>query len=267
MSGEIRDDFPWLSSLLFGASERYCSVRAKILYVVDTSVAEEANRRFVDWRFERSNEPDMEIIGKPGEPAREDFYQSYSENEITDEMVSIWHERPDRWREERRTLGGVLTSCIVATGDGGPWWIYKPTETALYVPDVPADERLDMSFSFLLDPSEEFFRTTLTDDVSTYKTGREDTVAGRKAVEVRVGTVSWRYPPVFLPGFEASAEGTTDHLIMVDAKIGTILRVAARLEGREFRVAEVTEIVYDEELTEGTFRLDMPSVKFRRDTP
>jgi hypothetical protein len=30
--------------------------------------------------------------------------------------------------------------------------------------------------------------------------------------------------------------------------------VAARLEGREFRVAEVTEIAYDEEFPEGTFR-------------
>jgi hypothetical protein len=50
----------------------------------------------------------------------------------------------------------------------------------------------------------------------------------------------------------------------LDAEIGTILRVAARLEGREFWVAEVTEIAYDEELPKNTFRLEMPGVEFRR---
>jgi hypothetical protein len=45
----------------------------------------------------------------------------------------------------------------------------------------------------------------------------------------------------------ASPVGTTDHVHFVDAEVGTILHVAVKLEGREFlRVAEVTEIVYDE---------------------
>ena len=45
----------------------------------------------------------------------------------------------------------------------------------------------------------------------------------------------------------ASLEGTTDHILFVNAEVGTILHVAAKLEGGEFlRVAEVTEIVYDE---------------------
>ncbi len=45
----------------------------------------------------------------------------------------------------------------------------------------------------------------------------------------------------------ASLVGTTDHVHFVDAEVGTILHVAVKLEGREFlRVAEVTEIVYDE---------------------
>ena len=43
-----------------------------------------------------------------------------------------------------------------------------------------------------------------------------------------------------------------------------ILRVAARLEGKEFYVAEATEIAFDEEFSERTFRLELPSVEFRR---
>jgi hypothetical protein len=51
---------------------------------------------------------------------------------------------------------------------------------------------------------------------------------------------------------------------LVDAEIGTILRVAARLEGREVRVAEVTEVVYDEEFPDDTFQLQLPGAEFRR---
>ena len=50
----------------------------------------------------------------------------------------------------------------------------------------------------------------------------------------------------------------------MDAEIGVILRVAARLEGREFYIAEVTEIAFDEEFPEDTFRLELPGVEFRR---
>jgi hypothetical protein len=80
---------------------------------------------------------------------------------------------------------------------------------------------------------------------------------------VKVGTISWGYPPRIFHGFRAP-DGTTDHLLLVDAEIGTLLRVAARLEGREFYVAEVTEIAYDEEFPEDTFQLEVPGVEFRR---
>jgi hypothetical protein len=38
--------------------------------------------------------------------------------------------------------------------------------------------------------------------------------------------------------------------------------VAARLDGSEFRVAEVVGISYDEEFPKGTFRLEIPGVEF-----
>jgi hypothetical protein len=88
-------------------------------------------------------------------------------------------------------------------------------------------------------------------------------VAGREALEAKVGTLSWGYPPRIFRGYYFP-EGTTDHMLLVDAEVGTILRAAARLEGREFYVAEVTEIAYDETFPEDTFRLEMPGVKFRR---
>lgn len=40
--------------------------------------------------------------------------------------------------------------------------------------------------------------------------------------------------------------------------------MADRLDGREFRVAEVEEISYNEEFADGTFRLELPGVEFER---
>jgi hypothetical protein len=104
------------------------------------------------------------------------------------------------------------------------------------------------------------FSETFWDGTTVNKTGREATLAGRGCVE----TVSWGYPPYVFSTYRAASEGATDYLLMVDAEVGTILRVAARLEGREFRVAEVTEVAHDEEFPDDILRLELPGVEFRR---
>ena len=150
----------------------------------------------------------------------------------------------------------------MAAGRYAPLWIYEPPHTAIHVPAVPERRDPDSYLAFMLDPSEELFHYSLLDDASVHKTGRRATVSGRETVEVRVGTVSWGYPPRIFHGFRAP-QGTTDLLLLVDVEVGTILRVASRLEGRECYVAEATQIAYDEEFPEGTFRLELPSVQFR----
>lgn len=49
-----------------------------------------------------------------------------------------------------------------------------------------------------------------------------------------------------------------------EVEFGVILRFAARIDGSEFDVTEVAEIVFGEELPEELFRLDLPGVEFRR---
>src|SRR3712207_4559150 len=109
MAGSTDDDFEELHELLSRAKERYHSVRATIVHTVDAAVAREANRRFVDWRFDQSS-PGMAILGKPGSPEREDFYREY---EAPEEVVRLWHRRPDLWRVERRTAERHLRECEV----------------------------------------------------------------------------------------------------------------------------------------------------------
>lgn len=255
----VNDDFQELSRLLFEAKERYRSVRAMITHTVDGAVAEESNRRFVDWRFEQPGGSGMAKLGKSGPSVREDFYLEY---EDTEEVVRLWHERPDRWREERRSVEGELLRCIVAAGKGKPLWIYQPPQTAIHVPSVPEERDPDPDLAFMLDPSEEGFYHALVDDATVHQTGRRATVAGREAIEVVVGTISWGYPPHIFRGFYAP-DGTTDHLLLVDAEVGVILRAAARLGGREFYVTQVTEIDFDEDFPKDTFRLELPGVEFR----
>jgi hypothetical protein len=199
MADPVDDDFEELYELLSKAKERYRSARATVVHTVDGRLAKEANRRFVDWRFD-GREPGMGIIGKPG-------------------------------------------------------W-------AAYVPRIDEQEGRDIQFAVMADPSDYIFHETFWDGTNVGKTGREVAVTGRACVEVLAETVSWGYPPYVFNSFHASSEGATDHLLLVDAEIGTILRVAARLEGREFRVAEATEIAYDERFPEDTFRLVLPGVEF-----
>jgi hypothetical protein len=264
----VEDDFQELSELLFGAKERYRSARTTITHTVVGTVAQESKRRFVDWRFAQPGGSGMgklrteEERRAHGPDVPEDFYLEYEDNEG---VVRLWHERPDRWREEMRNPEGLLRRCVVFGSARGPRWVYDPPETALYVPasaqEWPPDDPYT-DFSFMLNPSEELFYYSLLDDATVHKTDRTTTVAGREVVKVLVGTVSWGYPPTIFHGYFVP-EGTTDHLLLVDAEVGVILRAAARLEGREFYVAEVTEVAFDERFPDGTFRLELPDVEFR----
>jgi hypothetical protein len=260
------DDFEELFALLSNAAERYRSVRATLVHAVNATLAKEANRRFVDWRF-GGREPGMGIIGKPGPPEPGDFYHEYEDSE---ERIHLWHRVPALWREEIYDPEGRFKEAEVHGGKNGPRWTYEKHDLAqevraVYMPRIPERQETDTRFSFMFDPSEYVFSETFWDGTTVNKTGRELTVAGRGCVEVCAKTVSWGYPPSVFDAYHAFSEGATDHLLLVDAEIGPILRVAARLEGREFRVAEATEVAFDEEeFREGTFRLELPGVQFRQ---
>jgi hypothetical protein len=236
-----------------------------VVHTVDATLAKEANRRFVDWRFDQGN-PGMGILGKPGPPEREDFYYEY---EGVEERVQLWHERPDRWRKEIYNAETRIVEAEVYARANGPRWTYTPQHPererrAVYMPVVPRNQDAQMWFSFLLDPYEYLFSETFWDGTITSKTGRKVIVSGRGCVEVRAETVLWGYPPDVFRSYHAGSAGATDHMLLVNEEVGTILRVAARLEGREFRVAEVVRVAYDEEFPEGTSRLELPGIEFRR---
>ena len=258
------DDLEMVYELLQNAGVHNGSVFATLAFTVRADVAEEANRRFVGWRFAHGGGFGMVRENGGGwRPTADDFYRAY---EDTERRVRLWHERPDRWREEWYAPGGSMLRCVVFGGARGPRWVYEPPHTAIHdaafsEPWPREDPYSDLSF--MLDPSEDLFSYALLDDATVHKTCRTTTVAGREAIEVLVATISWGYMPTIFHDYGASREVTTDHLLLVDAETGTLLRVAARLDGREFRVAEIEEISYDEAFSEETFRLKVPGVEFR----
>ena len=259
------DDFEELYELLSGAGGRYRSARTIVAHKVHAEVAEEANRRFVDWSFAHNGGFGMvrEGRGKWWRPPRQDYYRAY---EDSSQRVRLWHERPDRWREEWRATDGSMLRCVVFGGARGPRWVYEPPHTPIYdaaLSELWPHQDPYTHLSFMLDPSDDLFFYALLDDATVHKTGRTATVAGREAVEVLVATISWGYPPDIFHGYGASMEGATDHTLLVDREIGTLLRVAARLDGREFRIAEVEEISYGQRLPEDTFWLELPGVEFQ----
>lgn len=263
------DDSQELSELLLGAGERYSSVRAKISHTVDGAVAEESNRRFIGWRFSQPGGSGLGVLQTKeerrahGPDAPQDFYHEYEDSE---ERICLWHRVPNLWREAIYDPAGELRRVEVHGGKNGPRWTYdgdypEQEYRTVYMPRLPEGQETDTEFSFMLDPSEEWLYYSLFDGATLHKTGRSTTIAGREVIEIQAKTISWGYPPDIFSDFFAPS-GTTDHLLLVDAEIGTILRVAARLEGREFYVAEVTEISYNAEFPEDTFRLELPGIEF-----
>lgn len=237
---------PKLESLLLGAKTRYQTARATVRLITDGELATAAVRRTVDHAAERGV---LLSFGDPesGTPPHSVFYDS-------EEVVRLWHERPDRWREEACSSGDPVRYEVA---NGGRRWLYDPPE-AVYTSNNYGARRGWPPLAPLLDPSRVLF-DRLFDSATVRGTGRGLARAGRETVEVEAKTISPDYPPRGLFG----EEGAEDYRLSVDAEVGVILRYAERLAGEEFYAAEVEEISFDEEFPEGTFQLDLPGVEFR----
>jgi hypothetical protein len=207
--------------------------------------------RFVEYGF-RNN-----ILSNFDPPYDEPRYREYGDLE---EVSRLWHERPNRWRQETDSSDGSGTLYRVVDGEG-PWWFFEPPEWADFSPTNGGEFSPDGALSGLLDPYE------LRYDELRYRirgTGSRSLGSGsgavvRETVEAEAEAISWNYAPL-----EPFQEGAEDYLLSVDAEVGVILRLASRLRGEEYDVFEVLDIAFDEALAEGTFRLALQGVEFEQ---
>jgi hypothetical protein len=243
------DDFRELSTLLYGAGERYRSVRATVRHRRRGDLAAEALGRYVGYGFRRGI---LHNLDPPyGEPRPRECGG-------LDELSRLWHERPNRWRQETDASDGSGTVYRVADGEG-PWWFFGPPGWADYSPTNRGEFSAERELSALLDPYElrqDEVRYSIR-GTETRTFGRGSAVVVRRTLEAEA--ISWDHAPL-----EPFWEGADDYVLSVDAEVGVVLRVASRLRGEQFDVSKVVDLAFDEKFAEGTFRLELPGVEFRR---
>lgn len=232
-----------LLELMLGAKGRYRTARAVIREWRDERTVAEVRERFyasAAYRWTFGHKP-----GDPTPPQHEvaEFERTWR----------VWHERPDRWRQEADLVDGSGTEYRVA--DGGSFWFYSPESGAHAATSAQQGFGPEFEIAFVFDPENG------APDLYYLKMRVVGRVlhAGRKALRVEATMPGeWEYPP------EPLWWDADDYELVVDAERGAILRLASRLGGHAFDVTEVLEIAFDEAFPEGTFALDLPGVRFDR---
>jgi len=214
--------------LLHGAYERFETVRL---------VAH-------DWQhFARSHDAIKRFAAESGGTGYATFgFTSDAGPETSEGIVRLWFEKPQRVREEQE---GGRRRGVLGIRDGEHWWMYSPESGARSnEDDVAMGSGVGQQYEHFLDPS--VFIPGLT-----FELLGETDVAGRRALRVvgrpRVGRSISRHELFRL------APGADEYELAVDAEVGVLLRVLARLDGEEFSSREVTEIAFDESFAPETF--------------
>ena len=175
------------------------------------------------------------------------------ETENFERVWKVWHERPDRWRQEAQFPDGSGTEYRII--DGKSFWFYSREEGAHAATTATGTFGPEFEIAYVFDPD------SGAPDLSYPEMRVVGRVlhAGREALRVEATMPGgWEFPP------EPLWWGADDYELVVDAERGAILRLASRLGGRAFDVTEVLEIAFDESFPEGTFALDLPGVRFDR---
>jgi hypothetical protein len=229
--------------LMFGAKERYHTARATIREWRDEKTAAEVRERFA------ASEAYRRTFGHgPG-----DSSPSRYETEEFERTWRVWHERPDRWRQEAELPDGSGTEYRVI--DGRSFWYYSPQDGVHAATTASGSFGPEFEIAYVFDPE------SGAPDLCYLEMRIVDRVrhAGREALRVEAKMPGeWEYPP------EPLWWGADDYDLVVDAERGVILHLASRLEGRAFDITEVLDVDFDETFPEGTFTLDLPGVRFDR---
>jgi hypothetical protein len=223
------------------ARERWSTVSATLLKWRHLALGEEALDRFIAQEDSRS----VGRLTRPGDSDEDERRRRLVEEPpFYETELRVWARKPYRWRIETEERQG---RSFVDVGDKAwrpdlMYHGYGPEEF-----DPPDLLPLDDNVAWIFDP-----RIALTTfDIQVLG---HTTHAGREAVRL-----------LALPGEEMrtssrgplgsarSGWGANDYELLADDERGVLLRWAARLEGQEFDKLEVTEIAFDEELSEDIF--------------
>ena len=168
------------------------------------------------------------------------------------EPWSLWISLPARVRTEFR----VGTEAVTAVIKGSTWWSYTPSRGAL-------TNEGDDHMSHGMGPGYQMTDPAPLSRALAFGPATSTTFVGRPALEVSAHPID---PESFdfLEEIQVDraqselATGADEYVLHIDAERGVVLRSEARLEGRPFRIIEMEQISFDEELPDETFTLRLP---------
>lgn len=212
-----------LLELLWGARERWKTVRATLRYWEDTARRREAWDR-------------LSTQGPPGSLVQFGPMVNHESRPRFEVAVRrVWARKPYRWRLEFESSDG--TNIFV--GDlAWPETPEAPRTDCVTLPGALSLETIDGTVAYTFDP------WILVPELEMRVLGRAKHT-GREAV--RVSAVAEAGQSTIL------GAGADDYELLVDAKWGVLLRSASRLDGEEFEVTEILDIAFDEDLPEELF--------------
>jgi hypothetical protein len=232
--------------LLHGSAERWRTIRVSGTEWRDEPLLREAFRR------------DMPVVRRP--PSGSGFSRSISVSagggfvarvdgaEDPHESVEPWRYWQDgaRQRAEFRSSGD---ETVVVVYEGDTYWSWSPSDGAR-TNGGRQNERHGLG------PGPALLDTmALLSTLRFASLGRTE-LLGRSVIEVAAEP---RPAPHLMMrmALHALGQGADQYRLLLDAERGVLLRSEARLRDRPFRVIEVTEVSFDEDFPESTFRVEL----------
>jgi hypothetical protein len=163
-----------------------------------------------------------------------------------EEEWRLWADGTDRRRAEFAL--GMETVTVVFRGD--TWWSWAPR-----LGGRTNGGRADVEHG--IGPAETLLVPAPVVPVLDLEVLGPGRTLGRDTWRVRA--VPAGDPFARLMGLHGLGVGADEYELLVDAERGFLLRAEARLEGRPFRVVEVTELAVDEPIPPETFVLEPPN--------
>ena len=248
-----------LVELLYTAHRRYSSIQVRWTYRYSPAVMQVAQER---WQEMMGGGSAVAFLVSPSGSNNENTSSGILQKQMDEVRRQVWWQKPSCWREERtweRASDNGYISC------DGQWWLFSKNHVTTNATDIDTERWLqagihvqksqgtngmsDPTFSVpLLDPSF-LLATHELEPVS------ETVHAGRPAIEVR-GTWQKRIETLHEGFFWATAD---EYRLLVDKEYGILLRYAAVIDGEEYAVSSVEEVIYDQPIPPETFVFSPPS--------
>lgn len=168
-------------------------------------------------------------------------------------------EREDRWalwvapKGRVRAEFSVGEDEMVAVLRGNEWWHWSPSTGGQTNAADPTD-----GGSHGTGPGAALLETAAILPALSFEITGKTEAAGRSALAVRATPVPSERDLHRLSGLHGIGSGADEYRLLVDAERGILLRAQALLGGEAFRLLEMNEVGFDEELPPETFILELP---------